>query len=52
MRLIADPGLDGVTGRYFDGLREASPNRQAFDADVRAQLRELSDELIAAALAN
>jgi NAD(P)-dependent dehydrogenase (short-subunit alcohol dehydrogenase family) len=50
VRLITDPSLDGVTGRYFDGQREARPHRQAFDAGVRARLRKLSDDLIAAAL--
>jgi NAD(P)-dependent dehydrogenase (short-subunit alcohol dehydrogenase family) len=45
LRLIADPELDGVTGRYFDGLRPAEPHRQARDPDARRRLRELSDRL-------
>jgi NAD(P)-dependent dehydrogenase (short-subunit alcohol dehydrogenase family) len=46
-RLVADPELDGVTGAYFNGLREAEPDPQANDADARRRLRELSDELCA-----
>jgi NAD(P)-dependent dehydrogenase (short-subunit alcohol dehydrogenase family) len=45
LRLVTDPGLDGVTGRYFNGLREAQPHPQAHDPDARRRLRELSDEL-------
>jgi NAD(P)-dependent dehydrogenase (short-subunit alcohol dehydrogenase family) len=45
LQLIAGEQLDGVTGRYFDGLREATPHPQAFDAAARARLRELSDGL-------
>ena len=32
VRLAASPELKGVTGRYFDGTREARANRQAYDA--------------------
>lgn len=45
LRLLADPQLDGVSGRYFDGLRPAAPHPQASDPDARRRLRELSDEL-------
>jgi NAD(P)-dependent dehydrogenase (short-subunit alcohol dehydrogenase family) len=45
VRLIAAPALDGVTGRYFEGIREAAPDRQAFDPDARRRLRELSARL-------
>jgi NAD(P)-dependent dehydrogenase (short-subunit alcohol dehydrogenase family) len=44
-RLVADPELDGVTGVYFNGLRQAEPDPQAHDADARRRLRRLSDEL-------
>jgi NAD(P)-dependent dehydrogenase (short-subunit alcohol dehydrogenase family) len=44
-RLVTDPALDGVTGRYFDGRRESRPHAQAGDAAARRQLRELSDRL-------
>ncbi|MBO0731352.1 MAG: SDR family NAD(P)-dependent oxidoreductase [Acidimicrobiaceae bacterium] len=45
LRLIADPELDGVTGRYFSGQRETSPHPQAHDAMARRRLRDLSDQL-------
>jgi NAD(P)-dependent dehydrogenase (short-subunit alcohol dehydrogenase family) len=45
MRLVADPALEGVTGRYFNGLREAEPHPQAHDADARRRLRDLSERL-------
>jgi NAD(P)-dependent dehydrogenase (short-subunit alcohol dehydrogenase family) len=48
MRLITAPDLP--TGRYFNGLREARANQQAYDAAARERLRTLSDELIANAL--
>jgi NAD(P)-dependent dehydrogenase (short-subunit alcohol dehydrogenase family) len=44
-RLVADPALDGVTGRYFDGTRESRADPQAYDDKSRRQLRELSDRL-------
>ena len=45
LRLIADPALDEVTGRYFDQQRERRADAQAYDADARRQLRELSLQL-------
>ena len=42
--------LDGVTGRFFDGLRESRAKPQAYDPAARQRLRQLSDELIARAL--
>ena len=44
-RLVTDPALDAVTGRYFDGQREARPHPQAGDAAAHRRLRELSDRL-------
>ena len=44
-RLIADPALDGVTGVYFNGLREERADAQAYDADARRRLWALSEEL-------
>jgi NAD(P)-dependent dehydrogenase (short-subunit alcohol dehydrogenase family) len=44
-RLVADPALDGVTGRYFDGTRATRPDGQALDPDDRRALRELSERL-------
>ena len=45
MRLIAGEDLDGVSGRYFNGQRDARADAQAYDADARRTLRELSVEL-------
>ena len=45
LRLITDPGLDGVTGRFFNGTAEAEPNPQARDMAARHRLREMSDRL-------
>ena len=44
-RLVTDPALERVSGRYFDGLHEAHPNPQAFDPEVRRRLREASYRL-------
>jgi NAD(P)-dependent dehydrogenase (short-subunit alcohol dehydrogenase family) len=45
IRLIAGPGLSGISGRYFNGEQEARADRQAYDVMARARLRELSREL-------
>ena len=45
LRLVADPDLDGVTGRYFNGTRPAEPHPQAHDVEARRRLRLLSDQL-------
>lgn len=45
MQLIADPQLDGVSGRYYEGLSQATADPQAYDATARRRLRELSQQL-------
>jgi NAD(P)-dependent dehydrogenase (short-subunit alcohol dehydrogenase family) len=45
MRLVVDPALEGVTGRYFSGTREARADPQAYDPEARRRLRELSERL-------
>jgi NAD(P)-dependent dehydrogenase (short-subunit alcohol dehydrogenase family) len=50
MRLIADPALDGVTGKFFDRMEEARVDEQAYDEDARRRLRELSEELVGTAV--
>ena len=45
-RLIADPDLNGVSGRYFDQLEEGAPHPQAYDAEARRRLWALSEELV------
>ena len=46
LRLVADPKLEGVTGKYFDRQRESSAHSQAYDLDARRRLRELSAGLV------
>jgi NAD(P)-dependent dehydrogenase (short-subunit alcohol dehydrogenase family) len=46
LRLATSPELDSVTGRYFDGLREARANAQAYEAEARRRLWELSEDLV------
>ncbi len=50
LRLIADPALAGVTGRYFNGTGEARAHPQAYDEAARQQLRKLSEKLLRGAL--
>jgi NAD(P)-dependent dehydrogenase (short-subunit alcohol dehydrogenase family) len=45
VRLAAAPDLEGVTGRYFDGKREARADGQAYDEAARKRLWNLSEEL-------
>ena len=45
VRLAVSPGLEEVTGRYFDGQLEGRANRQAYDAQARKRLWALSEEL-------
>jgi hypothetical protein len=45
-RLVADPALDGVSGRYFNGTRQAEPDPLADDPAERAWVRQLTDALI------
>ena len=45
-RLVADPLLEDVTGRYFERGLEARAHAQAYDPEARRRLRELSFELV------
>jgi NAD(P)-dependent dehydrogenase (short-subunit alcohol dehydrogenase family) len=45
VRLAVSPKVEGVTGRYFDGRRQARANRQAYDPRVRNRLWVLSEQL-------
>jgi NAD(P)-dependent dehydrogenase (short-subunit alcohol dehydrogenase family) len=45
LRLVVDPQLEGMTGVYFDHEREASAHPEAYDADARKRLWELSERL-------
>ena len=41
----ASPALEDRTGLYFNGLREARAQAQAYDAEARRRLRAISLEL-------
>jgi NAD(P)-dependent dehydrogenase (short-subunit alcohol dehydrogenase family) len=45
VRLAVSPELEGVTGRFFDRQRESRAHEQAYDAEARRRLWELSAEL-------
>jgi NAD(P)-dependent dehydrogenase (short-subunit alcohol dehydrogenase family) len=45
LNLAASPALEGRTGLYFNGLREARAHSQAYDAEARQRLRALSLKL-------
>jgi len=44
-RMVSDPALAGVTGKFFDHTREATADAQAYDAASRARLRTVSLQL-------
>ncbi|SEG97153.1 NAD(P)-dependent dehydrogenase, short-chain alcohol dehydrogenase family [Nonomuraea solani] len=44
-RLVTDPELDEVSGRFFDGTRPAQALEQGYDPGARARLRKLSESL-------
>jgi NAD(P)-dependent dehydrogenase (short-subunit alcohol dehydrogenase family) len=45
LNLAAGSALEGRSGLYFNGLREARADREAYDAEARARLRALSLDL-------
>ena len=47
-RLVDDPALAGVTGRFYDRLREARVHESSYDPQVRAKLWQVSLELTGA----
>jgi NAD(P)-dependent dehydrogenase (short-subunit alcohol dehydrogenase family) len=47
-RLATEPMLDGVTGRFYNGVREAEPDAAARDARVQQRLWQLSLDLTGA----
>jgi len=48
VRLIADPALAHVSGKYFDGTEQRQADAQADDPGARAKLRALSEQLVGA----
>ena len=51
LRLATDPGLEGVTGRYFVRDREVSTPSVSYDHDVQERLRATSDRFLGSAAA-
>jgi NAD(P)-dependent dehydrogenase (short-subunit alcohol dehydrogenase family) len=47
LRLVADPELEGISGRYFNGRQEAGAHPQAYDPEAVQRLRKLSERLVA-----
>ena len=50
VRLAASSEAEGVTGRYFEVVREARANRQAYDLQARKRLWAFSEELCGSVL--
>jgi hypothetical protein len=45
LHLVKGDDVAGKNGLFFNGMRQAQANPQAYDADARARLRKLSLEL-------
>jgi hypothetical protein len=45
-RLVSDPVMAGVTGKFFDRTREARAQAQAYDPAARAELWRRSLDLV------
>jgi hypothetical protein len=45
LNLATSPAVERQTGLYFNGLREAKAQAQAYDADARRRLKAISLEL-------
>jgi NAD(P)-dependent dehydrogenase (short-subunit alcohol dehydrogenase family) len=48
--LATSPEVEGVTGRYFDHVREARPSKPSRDPDSAKRLWEVSEQLVYSAL--
>jgi hypothetical protein len=46
MNLAVEPTGAAVTGRYFDGLREARAHRAVYDPATRSNLRAATNEIL------
>lgn len=46
LRLVADPALEAVTGRYFDRFDDAEAHSQAYDTEARERLEERLADLL------
>jgi NAD(P)-dependent dehydrogenase (short-subunit alcohol dehydrogenase family) len=45
LRLIRDPALAGVTGRFYDRMQESRANPDAYRPELQARLWEISEQL-------
>ena len=45
LNLATSPALEGGSGLYFNGLKEARPDAQAYDREAQRRLRALSFNL-------
>jgi hypothetical protein len=52
MNLAVEPIGAAVTGRYFDGCREATAHRAAYDPATQSTLRAVTDEILRPFLSN
>jgi len=50
IHLATAPELEGVTGRYFDQMRETKPSKASADEEAGRRLWDLSQELIDSAI--
>jgi hypothetical protein len=46
MNLAVEPTGAAVTGRYFDGLREARAHGAAYDPAIQSNLRAVTNEIL------
>jgi hypothetical protein len=44
-RLAVSDEVEGITGRFYDGVGESRADGQAYDPEARRRLWELSEEL-------
>jgi hypothetical protein len=51
LRLVVDPELEGVTGRYFDGKLQSRALGEAYDTRFRSRLRGATDAAVGDVLA-
>jgi hypothetical protein len=46
MNVAVEPTGAAVTGRYFDGLRQAKAHGAAYDPTVQSKLRAVTNEIL------
>src|SRR6266566_2744743 len=45
-RLVLDPTLEGISGKYFEGMRERASSEESYNRQEAAELWETSAELV------